>query len=51
LDANTESLRSGLEKLNYRITHIGCMTCSDERDLSVFEDMSIVHQKGFDARA
>jgi hypothetical protein len=51
LTDNADSLRQGLEKLNYRVAYIDCMLSKSPDDLSVFDTPPTASQKGFDVRA
>ncbi len=50
LTSNADALRSGLEKLHYRVAHIGCTMSGDERDLSLFDEPAAFPQEGLDVR-
>ena len=51
LTSSADILKQGFEKLDYRVAYIDCSVSGKERDLSVFDDASVVPRKGLDVRA
>jgi len=48
LNNSADMLRRGFEKLDYRVAHIGCTLCWDERELSVFDTVPNIDKGGLD---
>jgi hypothetical protein len=47
---NADTLKQGLEKLDYRVAYIDCSLSNEKRDLTVIGDPSAVPRKGLDLR-
>ncbi len=50
LDANAGMLKAGLERLNYRVAHIGCLTSNNEQDYLVLDSRAVFAPGRLDVR-
>ncbi|MBI5117010.1 flagellar hook-length control protein FliK [Candidatus Poribacteria bacterium] len=50
LETHADMLRLGLEKLDYRVAHIGCLISNNEKDFTVFDNSATIPHSGLDVR-
>jgi hypothetical protein len=50
LETHADMLRRGLEKLDYRVAHIGCLISNNEKDFMVLDSSAMIPHGGLDVR-